>query len=192
MSTTRRQLLLDCNYWYDMPGLPEEYLVCCEDDLTYTIDEAIKIQSVYLTKDFLFDNRFAIYKTIADIIINDVGTNEESLASAPPPEFIWELAVLLISKKISSAQGKTVFSKMIETNKSPFKLVEELNLSQSNNTDELKKWCEESIINNSKSVNEFKSGKTAAINALIGAVMKISKGKANPPKVKEILEELLK
>ena len=40
-------------------------------------------------------------------------------------------------------------------------------------------------------VEEFKSGKNKAFNALIGQVMKASKGKANPAQVSAILKEKL-
>jgi aspartyl-tRNA(Asn)/glutamyl-tRNA(Gln) amidotransferase subunit B len=44
---------------------------------------------------------------------------------------------------------------------------------------------------NANMVNEFKSGKDKAFNALVGQVMKASKGKANPSQVNEILTKKL-
>ena len=47
------------------------------------------------------------------------------------------------------------------------------------------------LANNAKSVEEYKSGKEKAFNALVGQVMKASKGKANPQQVQELLKTKL-
>ena len=44
---------------------------------------------------------------------------------------------------------------------------------------------------NAKSVEEYKSGKEKAFNALIGQAMKASKGKANPAQLTELLKQKL-
>ena len=50
----------------------------------------------------------------------------------------------------------------------------------------------EAIKGNQKAVDQFKAGNEKAINALIGPVMKASKGKANPAMVLEIMKKLIK
>ncbi len=57
---------------------------------------------------------------------------------------------------------------------------------------ELEKLAEQSISENPKAVADYKSGKEAALQVLIGGVMKLSKGKADSAKLKPILEKLLK
>ena len=47
------------------------------------------------------------------------------------------------------------------------------------------------LANNAKSVEQYRAGKEAAINALIGQCMKASKGKANPAQVTELLKKKL-
>ena len=44
---------------------------------------------------------------------------------------------------------------------------------------------------NQKSVDEFRAGKDKAFNALVGQVMKASRGKANPAQASELLRKLL-
>ena len=44
---------------------------------------------------------------------------------------------------------------------------------------------------NAKSVEEFRSGKDKAFNALVGQVMKATKGKANPQQVNDLLKQKL-
>ena len=57
---------------------------------------------------------------------------------------------------------------------------------------ELERLAKRVLEENKKIVEDYKSGKQTAIQALIGGVMKLSKGKADPGKAKEILERLLK
>lgn len=57
---------------------------------------------------------------------------------------------------------------------------------------ELTKIAEEVIKENEQSVNAYKAGKETAIQALIGGVMRKTKGKADANKAKEVLEKLLK
>ncbi|MBI2338491.1 Asp-tRNA(Asn)/Glu-tRNA(Gln) amidotransferase subunit GatB [Candidatus Daviesbacteria bacterium] len=57
---------------------------------------------------------------------------------------------------------------------------------------ELEKLAQEAISENEKAVADYKSGKEAALQVLIGGVMRLSKGKADTSKLKPILEKLLK
>jgi aspartyl-tRNA(Asn)/glutamyl-tRNA(Gln) amidotransferase subunit B len=56
---------------------------------------------------------------------------------------------------------------------------------------ELEKIIDEVLAANPKSVEEFRSGKEKAFNALVGQVMKASRGKANPAQVNELLKAKL-
>jgi Asp-tRNA(Asn)/Glu-tRNA(Gln) amidotransferase B subunit len=54
------------------------------------------------------------------------------------------------------------------------------------------KVVDEALAANAKLVEDYKSGKEKAFNALVGQVMKRSQGKANPAQVNEILRRKLK
>jgi aspartyl-tRNA(Asn)/glutamyl-tRNA(Gln) amidotransferase subunit B len=56
----------------------------------------------------------------------------------------------------------------------------------------LEQYCDQAIAANPGPVADFKAGKTAALNFLKGQVMKLSKGKANPALVGEIIERKLR
>jgi aspartyl-tRNA(Asn)/glutamyl-tRNA(Gln) amidotransferase subunit B len=107
------------------------------------------------------------------------------------PETILELVNLVDAKTISSAAAQTVFAEMFETGKSPATIVQEKNLAQVSDTGAIEKFCDDAIAANPNSVADYKSGKVAALNFLKGQVMKLSKGKANPNLVGEILEKKL-
>jgi aspartyl-tRNA(Asn)/glutamyl-tRNA(Gln) amidotransferase subunit B len=108
------------------------------------------------------------------------------------PEAIIELVGLEETKTISSSAAKQVFTEMFDTGKSPAAIVQEKGLAQVSDTGALEKFCDEVIAANPGPANDFKSGKAAALNFLKGQVMKLSKGKANPAVVGEILERKLK
>ena len=65
-------------------------------------------------------------------------------------------------------------------------------LAQVSDTGAIEAFCDQAIAANPGPAADFKSGKAAALNFLKGQVMKLSKGKANPGLVGEILEQKLK
>lgn len=130
--------------------------------------------------------------TVANWILNDFLATSPDLAQiAIPATHFGELAELIESGKINSKQGKTVFTEMLQSQSAPSALVEKLGLAQVSDSSQIEAWCDEAIAANPVSVEAYKSGKTNAINALKGFVMKQSKGKANPAIVDGILQKKL-
>ncbi len=70
-------------------------------------------------------------------------------------------------------------------------IIEADGLKQMSDSGELEKIIDEVLAANPKSVEEFRSGKDKAFNALVGQVMKASRGKANPAQVNELLKTKL-
>jgi aspartyl-tRNA(Asn)/glutamyl-tRNA(Gln) amidotransferase subunit B len=108
------------------------------------------------------------------------------------PTALLELIGLVENKTISSSAAQQVFAEMFDTGKAPTAIVQEKGLAQVSDTGAIEKFCDEVIAANPGPANDFKSGKAAALNFLKGQVMKLSKGKANPALVGEILERKLK
>ncbi len=108
------------------------------------------------------------------------------------PEALLELIALVETKAISSAAAQQVFTEMFDTGKAPAAIVQERGLAQVSDTGALENFCDEAIAANPNPVADYKAGKLAALNSLKGQVMKLSKGKANPALVGEILEKKLK
>jgi aspartyl-tRNA(Asn)/glutamyl-tRNA(Gln) amidotransferase subunit B len=108
------------------------------------------------------------------------------------PEALLELVGLVEAKTISSSAAQQVFAEMFESGKSPAIIVQEKGLAQVSDTGAIDKFCDDAIAANPNSVTDYKAGKVAALNFLKGQVMKLSKGKANPSVVGEILERKLK
>lgn len=109
-----------------------------------------------------------------------------------PPAAILELVNLVEARTISSSAAQTVFAEMFVSGKPPGVIVQEKGLAQVSDTGAIEKFCDEAIAANPKFVADYRAGKTAVLNALKGQVMKLSKGKANPALVGEILEKKLR
>ncbi len=103
-----------------------------------------------------------------------------------------ELITLVDSGKISTRIAQDVFAEMFASGEAPSRIVEKKGLVQVSDTGAIEKFCDEAIAANPRSVEDYKAGKAAALNFLKGQVMKLSKGKANPNLVGEILERKLK
>ncbi|MGE4050073.1 MAG: Asp-tRNA(Asn)/Glu-tRNA(Gln) amidotransferase subunit GatB [Piscinibacter sp.] len=70
-------------------------------------------------------------------------------------------------------------------------VIEARGLKQMSDTGELERILDEVLAANAKSVEEYRSGKDKAFNALVGQAMKATKGKANPAQVNELLKKKL-
>ena len=136
-------------------------------------------------------------KAVANFVINNLRAKLTESATALDsmklqPQDLNELVALIESGKISSQIAQGVFAEMFTTGIAPTKIVEAKGLLQVSDTGAIEKFCDDAIAANPGPVADFKAGKTAALNSLKGQVMKLSKGKANPALVGEILERKLK
>lgn len=107
------------------------------------------------------------------------------------PETLAGLVKIIDSGVISKQMAKDVFVEMFKTGKSADEIVAEKGLAQNSDSGELEKFCLDAMAANPKAVEQFKGGNEKAINALIGPVMKASKGKANPAMVLDIMKKLI-
>jgi aspartyl-tRNA(Asn)/glutamyl-tRNA(Gln) amidotransferase subunit B len=108
------------------------------------------------------------------------------------PAGILELIELVDSGRISSRIAQEVFLDMFATGEPPSRIVEKKGLAQVSDAGAIEKFCDEAIAANPGPAADYKAGKLAALNFLKGQVMKLSKGKANPGLVGQILERKLK
>lgn len=107
------------------------------------------------------------------------------------PENYAELVVIVASGKINSSAAQKVLETMYQTGGDPSQIIEEKGLLQLDDTEALKEIVERVLAQNEASIEDYKQGKTNALQFLIGQIMKESRGKANPQKVAEILKNKL-
>ena len=120
--------------------------------------------------------------------------NERSLTieeSPVSPGALAELVGLVEAGKITGKIAKDVFGKMFERGKGAEQVVEEEGLEVVGDADELGAILDGVIAGNPKAVEDYKAGKRKAKGALVGGVMKATKGQADPALVNRLIDEKL-
>ena len=103
------------------------------------------------------------------------------------PENIGKLIKLIKANTISSKIAKDVFEILLSENKDPEIIVKEKGLVQITDNSEIEKIVEQVLAENPQSVEDYKSGKSNALIYLVGQSMRLSKGKANPQMINEMI-----
>ena len=103
------------------------------------------------------------------------------------PENIGKLIKLIKADTISSKIAKDVFEILLSENKDPEIIVKEKGLVQITDNSEIEKIVEQVLAENPQSVEDYKAGKSNALKYLVGQSMRLSKGKANPKMINEMI-----
>lgn len=140
---------------------------------------------------------YAHPKAIANWVINNLPAQLAASGSTVAdlrftPAQLRDLAAMVESGRISSKIAQDVFADMFATGESPAAIVERKGLAQVSDTSAIEAFCDQAIDANPGPAADFKAGKDAALNFLKGQVMKLSKGKANPGLVGDILARKLR
>ncbi|HHU30747.1 MAG TPA: Asp-tRNA(Asn)/Glu-tRNA(Gln) amidotransferase subunit GatB [Firmicutes bacterium] len=108
------------------------------------------------------------------------------------PSHLAELLKIQDKGTISGKIAKTVFREMFASGKMPAQIVEEKGLVQISDEGAIAAIVEQVIAENPGPVSDYRSGKEKALGYLVGQIMKLSKGKANPQLANKLLREKLK
>lgn len=135
-------------------------------------------------------------RTAANFIIGQIfrtmenDSAKEEFSPAVSADDLNELIKLLDSKKIRMNLAKSTLDKMLKTGKKVSELISESDMGglDENTMAEL---CRKAIQSNPNAVNDYKNGKVKALKALLGFVMKESRGKADAMAVEEKLKEII-
>lgn len=145
-------------------------------------DEACKgVKSAKTVSNFIIGQIFRRTETEADKEIFDVTVT---------PAQLNELVMLLDSGKIRNNLAKSTLEKMLDSGKGALEFISE---SDMGGLDEnaLLDLCKQAVEGNPKAVSDYKSGKEKAIKALVGNVMKNSRGKADAAAAEAKIKELI-
>jgi aspartyl-tRNA(Asn)/glutamyl-tRNA(Gln) amidotransferase subunit B len=116
----------------------------------------------------------------------------EADASPVPPEELGALVRTVEEGRISGKQGKDVLALMFKSGKGAQAVIEEQGLEQLSDAGEIEKIVTDVLASNPQQLEQYRAGKEALFGFFVGQVMKVSKGKANPKVVNELLKEKLK
>ncbi|HEY6286051.1 MAG TPA: Asp-tRNA(Asn)/Glu-tRNA(Gln) amidotransferase subunit GatB [Ktedonobacteraceae bacterium] len=184
-----------------LPELPDvrraryidEYGLSAQDANVLTEDKALgdyfeQVLVVSQTSD-LKDRA----KAVANLVLNDVVRLLKSNSIFVPenplsPEASANLLDLLEKERITGKQAKDVLEEAFASGKMPDAIVKEKGIQLPiSDQSVLERFVEEVITNNSKAANDYRAGKTNALQALIGQVMKQTRGQAKAESVRKIL-----
>jgi len=145
-------------------------------DLEEQFHDTIKLASNYVTSDLIGlqqNTNFSIYENLK-------------------PEAFAELIQMVGAGELSSRGAKDILKVLTEQGGAPRQIAEEKGLFQKSDEGELKQVVEKIIAENDAVVAEYKAGKEASLQFLIGQGMRATKGSANPGVLKKLFEESLK
>jgi aspartyl-tRNA(Asn)/glutamyl-tRNA(Gln) amidotransferase subunit B len=103
-----------------------------------------------------------------------------------------DFIVRVASGEISSTGAQKLLVYMWQAGDTPEHLIAEHDLAQVSDASEMNRFVEDAIAQAEKVVGDFKAGKEVAMKALVGKVMALSKGKANPQVAEQMLRDKLK
>lgn len=136
-------------------------------------------------------------KLVAHWIVGElfslINKNSSSIdSSRVKPESLSKLLKKIEQKDISGNAGKRVLEIMWETQKPVDQIIEEEELLQISDKVVLQQTVDKVIKDFPKQAQEYRDGKDKILGFLVGQVLQLTKGKANPGMVKELLERTLK
>ncbi|MBD5801383.1 Aspartyl/glutamyl-tRNA(Asn/Gln) amidotransferase subunit B [Azoarcus sp. Aa7] len=184
-----------------MPELPEamkgrfinEYGLSAYDATTLTASKEV----ANFFEDTVQSAGSAQAKPCANWVMGDLAARlnreeKDISASAVSSVQLGGLVGRIADGTISNNIGKKVFEALWNgEGTSADAVIESQGLRQTNDAGAIEAMIDEVLAANQKSVEEFRAGKEKAFNALVGQVMKASKGKANPAQVNELLKRKL-
>ncbi len=125
-------------------------------------------------------------------LLGVLNAEKKEIQDSPiPAARLAELLELVESGKINRKQGRDVFDEIWKTGEAPAAVVQKRGMVQVSDEGQLEAWAKAAIEANPKAVADYKKGNKAAIGALVGGVMKLRKGKANPRIISQLLGKLL-
>jgi glutaminyl-tRNA synthetase len=136
----------------------------------------------------------SVAKPLALLLVNDVlGEARSRKLDALPFDgaALVDLQKLLADGTLSSAQAKEVLLQMLTTGKPPREIVAEKGLAQISGADALVPLVEEVLAESADVVGRYRAGNVNVFGALVGLVMKKSRGRANAKLVSELLKQKL-
>ena len=153
-------------------------------------------ESIVGAKKISVEAQAQFAKQVSNWILGELGrllneTNRDVGSVKITPQAFVELLDLVSDGTLSNNMAKSVFEQMFDNGKAPTQIAEEQGLMQISDTDALGSAVDEAIEANPKAVSEYLDGKEQAIRFLVGQVMRITKGSANPQLATQLLKERL-
>jgi aspartyl-tRNA(Asn)/glutamyl-tRNA(Gln) amidotransferase subunit B len=179
-----------------LPELPAARAERLERELELPVETARLLAFRSDWGDFFeeaIQSRNALAHNVANWVTNELAArlDDGDLRSTPlEPQAFAELVELVAEKKISASAGREVLDVLIEEGGSPVAVVEAKGLGRAE-SGELEAIVDRAIADNPDAVEKIRSGKAQAVGAIVGAVMRETKGRADGGEVQRMISERL-
>ena len=144
------------------------------------------------------DNKTIPAKTVSNWLLGTVSailnTNNIDMSEFADQVSTERVAELLLTESqgvVSTATAKSILEEMYKTGKSSSEIIAVQGLTQISDTGELEKIAAQVIQANAPAVADYKAGKAQSLTFLVGQVMRVTHGRANPRVVTEVLKKKL-
>lgn len=144
-------------------------------------------QVVTFTDEYKMAANWVMVEMVAYLNKNNIKLIDNPLN----PKHLAAMIKMIKAQEISGKQAKVVFEEMM-LGKDPKKVVEEKGMKQMSDTSAILAMVTSVLDANPQSIEDFKNGKDRAVGFLVGQVMKMSKGQANPAMTNKMIVEELK
>jgi len=183
----------------ELPELPQQRRARLTEEYglpTYDADQLVaekEIADFFEETARLSDNPKSISNWIMTDVMHVLSEQDGGINSLKlTPAALAALVKLIDEKVISSTGAHKVFEILIAQGGDPRQIVTEQGLAQVSDTSALDGFISQVLEENPQAIAEFRSGKKQAIQFLVGQVMRLSRGKANPQMVREMFEKEMK
>ncbi|WP_458403978.1 Asp-tRNA(Asn)/Glu-tRNA(Gln) amidotransferase subunit GatB [Methanobrevibacter sp.] len=165
----------------------EEYGIDTETAkvLTSELDLAITYEEVAKEIDPVFAAKWMRDELKRVLTYNKLDFSDSGITSEDLIEFL----NMVQSKEITVKAGQRIIEQMPNNEKSPKEIAEELGLLGVVKDDEVLAAVKQAIEENPKAVEDYLGGQKASINFLVGQVMRLTRGKADPGETVKLLKE---
>jgi len=180
-----------------MPALPDDYRQILADmgldaktasDIIAVPDTAMIVKRVYEAAGALHAKRVAFW-LLRPQTDDDVATAQSDAANIDKQ--LIKLSEMVEANKLSSTAAKEVLAEVQKTGADPEKIAAEKNLLQVSDEGAIAEIVKQVLAENEKAAADIKNGEMKAIGFLVGQVMKLSQGKANPSLATELIKKQL-
>ena len=185
-----------------IPELPDELKNKFIETYKLSNYDASVLTAEKQTSDYFNEtiNSDSELKNHAKIVVNWITSelfsllnkNNQDLNNSPvSPENLGQLINLISTNEISGKIAKDVLEDMFSSGKTARQIVDEKGLQQVTDQGEIAKVIDEVIAENPKMVEQYLAGKDKLLGFFVGQAMKLTKGKANPKMLNDILKQKL-
>jgi aspartyl-tRNA(Asn)/glutamyl-tRNA(Gln) amidotransferase subunit B len=156
------------------------------------LTEDVAIASFFEEVCVEIDDAVFVAKWVRRELLKVLNYTKTTVQTSPiSAQHVITILQLLSSDTISESTAQNLMELLSEENIDIHKYIDEHGLQQVTDTSQIRVWCKEILAENAQAVQDYQEGVEKSFHYLVGQVMRVSKGAAQPEQVRSILEDVL-